>query len=171
MLFSQSLISQDVLKSLAPGYTIRPLAPTDYEKGFLETLGALTSVGKISQGEFLERFSYLKARNDTYFTIVVEDLKNQKIVGAGTILVERKFVHNNGLVGHIEDIVTAESARGLNLGRLIIETLKHIGKVTGCYKIILDCSEKNIPFYNKCGFVQKEYEMAWYIKENERAKL
>ncbi|KAJ3211084.1 hypothetical protein HDU67_004792 [Dinochytrium kinnereticum] len=118
MLFSQSLISQEVLKGLAPGYTIRPLAPTDYEK-------------------------------------VVEDLKNQKIVGAGTILVERKFVHNNGLVGHIEDIVTAESARGLNLGRLIIETLKHIGKVTGCYKIILDCSEKNIPFYNKCGFVQK----------------
>ncbi|KAJ3096324.1 Glucosamine-phosphate N-acetyltransferase-like protein [Phlyctochytrium planicorne] len=174
MLFSQSLISADVLKGLAPGYIIRPLAPTDYEKGFLETLGALTSVGSISKGDFLERYAYLKARNDQYFTIgnlVVEDLKKERIVGAGTILVERKFVHNNGLVGHIEDIVTAESARGLNLGRLIIETLKHIGKVTGCYKIILDCSEKNIPFYNKCGFVQKEYEMAWYIKENDKPKL
>jgi hypothetical protein len=43
----------------------------------------------------------------------------------------------------------------MNLGKLIIEALTFIGKRTGCYKIILDCSDKNVPFYQKCGFTQK----------------
>ncbi|KAI9325112.1 acyl-CoA N-acyltransferase [Zopfochytrium polystomum] len=169
-LFSEKLISPDVVKAMPAGYIVRPLAPGDYEKGFLETLGALTTVGKLSKQQFLDRFNYMKATKDHYYTIVIEDTKKSRVVGAGTVLVERKFVHENGLVGHIEDIVTAESARGLNLGRLIIETLKHIGKSVGCYKIILDCSEKNIPFYVKCGFKHKEYEMVWYIEEPQ-AKL
>ncbi|OAJ42808.1 hypothetical protein BDEG_26219 [Batrachochytrium dendrobatidis JEL423] len=127
----------------------------------------LTTVGKMSKGQFMERYSYLKAHNHEYFTIVIEDTVKSLIVGAGTILVERKFVHNNGLVGHIEDIVTRSDYRGMNLGKLVIETLKFIGKKTGCYKIILDCSDKNIPFYVKCGFTQKEYEMVLYIPEND----
>ncbi|KAJ3406156.1 hypothetical protein CcCBS67573_g03474 [Chytriomyces confervae] len=166
-LFSPSLISPQVIKSLKQGYAIRPLEKADYGKGFLETLGSLTTVGAVTKQQFEERFEYLKTRNDTYFTIVVEDIAKSRIIGAGSVVVERKFVHGCGLVGHIEDIVTAESARGLNLGRLIIETLKEIGRKNGCYKI--DCSEKNIPFYQKCGFSQKEYEMAWYIPENDKA--
>ena len=71
-------------------------------------------------------------------------------------------------MGHIEDIVTHTDYRGLNLGKLVIETLKYIGKQVGCYKIILDCSEKNIPFYKKCGFSQKEFEMVLYIPENDK---
>ncbi|KAJ3411756.1 Glucosamine-phosphate N-acetyltransferase-like protein [Chytridiales sp. JEL 0842] len=171
-LFSTSLISPEVVKIMPAGYIVRPLEPSDYEKGFLTTLSDLTSVGNMTKSQFMDRFSYLKAHNYEYFVIVIEDVKNKTIVGSGTIFVERKFVHAGGLVGHIEDIVTSKNARGLNLGKLIIETLKHIGKATGCYKIILDCSDKNIPFYQKCGFTQKEYEMAWYIPENDvKAKL
>ncbi|KAI8618101.1 acyl-CoA N-acyltransferase [Chytriomyces sp. MP71] len=166
-LFSTTLISPDVINALKEGYKVRPLELGDYDKGFLTTLGSLTTVGPVSKHEFAERFQYIKARNDTYFTIVVEDIKNRKIVAAGSILVERKFVHGCGLVGHIEDIVTSEAARGLNLGRLIIETLKYIGQKTGCYKThhhkIVDCSEKNIPFYNKCGFTQKASSVYYYL--------
>lgn len=36
--------------------------------------------------------------------------------------------------------------------------------------VILDCSEKNVPFYEKCGFKQKEVEMAWYVPQ-EKARL
>lgn len=61
-------------------------------------------------------------------------------------LVERKFVHKNGLVGHLEDVVVHEDYRKLKLGFWVIESLKHIGKLKDCYKIILDCSEKNVPF-------------------------
>ncbi|KAJ3164910.1 Glucosamine-phosphate N-acetyltransferase-like protein [Geranomyces variabilis] len=169
-LFDRVYISQDVQAQLKPGFVVRPLEPGDYEKGFLDVLSQLTTVGKMSKGLFMERYSYLKAHNHEYFTIVIEDTKRQLIVGAGTILVERKFVHMNGLVGHIEDIVTHSEYRGLNLGKLVIETLKYIGKMTGCYKIILDCNDKNIPFYEKCGFAHKEFEMVLYIDENDAVK-
>ena len=29
----------------------------------------------------------------------------------------------------------------------------------GCYKVILDCSEENVPFYEKCGLTKKEVQM------------
>ncbi|KAJ3052905.1 Glucosamine-phosphate N-acetyltransferase-like protein [Rhizophlyctis rosea] len=169
-LFNPVYISPEVQRSLKEGFVVRPLAASDYEKGFLDCLSQLTTVGSLTKGQFMERFSYLKSHNYEYFTIVIEDTKKKLIVGAGTIFVERKFVHGNGLVGHIEDIVTLSDYRGLNLGKLVIETLKYVGKHTGCYKIILDCSDKNIPFYQKCGFAHKEFEMVLYIDENDRAK-
>ena len=49
----------------------------------------------------------------------------------------------------------------------IIDQLKVTGRLMGCYKIILDCSVKNVPFYEKCGFVEKEREMALYYGEND----
>tara|TARA_B100000768_G_C11038700_1_gene273264 strand:+ start:433 stop:573 length:141 start_codon:yes stop_codon:yes gene_type:complete len=33
----------------------------------------------------------------------------------------------------------------------------------GCYKSILNCSEKNIGFYEKCGYKFKEVSMAKYL--------
>lgn len=136
-LFSEKLISPDVKASLNSKFIVRPLSSGDYDKGFVECLGMLTSVGKMNQASFLDRFAYMKAHNYEYFTIVIEDVTRQVIVGAGTIFVERKFVHHNGLVGHIEDIVTHQDYRGHNLGRLVIETLKFIGLKTGCYKSTL----------------------------------
>ena len=47
----------------------------------------------------------------------------------------------------------------------IIQELMEVGKAAGCYKVILDCSEKNVGFYEKCGFQRKEVLMAWYIPE------
>ncbi|KAJ3267450.1 Glucosamine-phosphate N-acetyltransferase-like protein, partial [Borealophlyctis nickersoniae] len=65
--------------------------------GFLETLSQLTTVGTMSKGQFMERYAYLKSHNYEYFTIVIEDTTKKRIVGAGTIFVERKFVHGAGL--------------------------------------------------------------------------
>lgn len=56
------------------------------------------------------------------------------MVAAGTIFVERKFVHKNGLVGHIEDIAVDGNQQGKKLGLRIIQALKFIGAQRGCYK-------------------------------------
>ncbi|KAI9206188.1 acyl-CoA N-acyltransferase [Polychytrium aggregatum] len=167
LLFCPRLIPASQQQALPDGFAVRPLSIKDYDKGFLQALSQLTTVGDLTKEQFVDRFSYLKAHNHEYFTIVIEDVKKSLIIAAGTVFVERKFVHNTGLVGHIEDIVTLQTYRGLNLGKRIIETLKDIGKGRGCYKVILDCSDKNIPFYEKCGFVHKEYEMVWYIDESK----
>jgi glucosamine-phosphate N-acetyltransferase len=45
----------------------------------------------------------------------------------------------------------------------MIDQLKEMGRSLGVYKIILDCNEKNMGFYERCGFARKELQMAWYI--------
>ncbi|ORY91279.1 acyl-CoA N-acyltransferase [Syncephalastrum racemosum] len=163
VLFNDSFISPQVQAALPKGYTLRPLRSNDYERGFLDVLRVLTEVGDHTKEKWLEQFEYLKQHNHEYFTIAISDDTKNRIVAVGTIFVERKFVHNNGLVGHIEDIAVDGNQQGKKLGLRIIEALKFIGAKAGCYKVILDCSAKNIPFYEKCGFTQKEYEMAWYV--------
>ncbi|KAI8613397.1 hypothetical protein BC830DRAFT_1170277 [Chytriomyces sp. MP71] len=51
-LFSPTLISPDVTNALKEGYKVRPLELGDYDKGFLTTLGSLTTVGPVSKHEF-----------------------------------------------------------------------------------------------------------------------
>ncbi|KAI8378751.1 acyl-CoA N-acyltransferase [Choanephora cucurbitarum] len=169
-LFESNLLSPEVQAALPKGYTLRALRSNDYERGFLEVLKVLTEVGGHTKEEFLDQFNYMKQHNDQYFTITISDDAQNKVVAVGTILVERKFIRKNGLVGHIEDIAVDSNQQGKKLGLRIIQALKYIGAQRGCYKVILDCSEKNIPFYEKCGFKQKEYEMAWYVPK-EKARL
>ncbi len=49
---------------------------------------------------------------------VVTRKDDGKIIGAGTLLVEPKFIRECGFTGHIEDIVVHEEARGMGLGKL-----------------------------------------------------
>ncbi|KAG0221639.1 Glucosamine-phosphate N-acetyltransferase-like protein [Mortierella sp. GBA43] len=194
LLFDPELIPESQQEALPSGYVIRPLCRTDNQvrsnTSFLKTLEVLTQVGEISEEAFRERFQYLQDHNDQYFTIVIEDMNvpatlagsatsstpnlvtpgRGKIVAAGTVVIERKFIRNLGLVGHIEDIAVAGDQQGKKLGLRIIETLKAIGESQGCYKVILDCSEKNVPFYEKCGFERKGVEMGWYVNKT-KAKL
>ncbi|KAI1315084.1 Glucosamine-phosphate N-acetyltransferase-like protein [Mortierella claussenii] len=194
LLFDPALIPAELQDRLPSGYVIRPLSKTDNQirsnTSFLKTLEVLTTVGSISDEAFLKRFQYLREHNDQYYTIVIEDMNvpatsagsattstpnlvtpgRGKIVAAGTVLVERKFIHELGLVGHIEDIAVSADQQGKKLGLRIIETLKAIGQQVGCYKVILDCSEKNVPFYEKCGFERKGVEMGWYVNKS-KAKL
>ena len=62
-------------------------------------------------------------------------------------------------MGHIEDIVVDVKHRKRGLGKMIIDYLTEYSKNKKCYKVILNCSQKNIGFYEKCGYKQKEVEM------------
>ena len=86
-----------------------------------------------------------------------------RVVASGTLLLERKFTRNCGTCGHIEDVVVDSNERGKDLGRVIIEALTKAAEFAGCYKVILDCSEANAGFYERCGYVRKEIQMAKYF--------
>ncbi|KAK4682982.1 Glucosamine-phosphate N-acetyltransferase-like protein [Podospora pseudoanserina] len=163
-LFSADLLSPSVQAELPEGYKLRALRSEDYEHGFLDCLRVLTTVGDISRQEFDERYQWLAKQDGTYFILVVEDtnLNPPRIVGTGALIVERKFIHGLGKVGHIEDIAVAKDQQGKKLGLRIIQALDFIARETGCYKTILDCSEHNEGFYVKCGFKRAGLEMAHY---------
>ena len=95
--------------------------------------------------------------------LVVEDLGRGRVCAAGTLVIEPKFIHEAGLAGHIEDVVVDAGLRRRGLGKLVVEKLQRIAREHGCYKVIVDCSEDNVPFYTSCGFKRKEVCMALYF--------
>ena len=140
----------------------------------------LTSAPDPGETAWVSQFHALRACANTYFLIVVVDKQTDRIVGAGGVFIERKFLRDLGLVGHIEDIAVDKSQQGKKIGLRIINALTSISEGCGCYKTILNCSDKNIrelffgglfflwvlligfwvlAFYEKCGYVKKENEM------------
>ncbi|PYH97668.1 acyl-CoA N-acyltransferase [Aspergillus ellipticus CBS 707.79] len=160
-LFPTTLISPEVVAALPENYTIRPVRRSDYKLGFLDVLRVLTTVGDITEEQWNQRYDWISSRNDEYYLLVICDSEDN-IVGTGSLIVERKFIHSLGLVGHIEDIAVAKNQQGKKLGLRIIQALDFVAEKVGCYKTILDCSETNEGFYQKCGFKRAGLEMAHY---------
>lgn len=83
--------------------------------------------------------------------IILVARHENKIVGAGTIFKLEKL--HNKPVGQIEDVIITEKYRGYGLGKKIINDLVDIGMNDfNSYKVILNCLDKNIKFYEKCKF-------------------
>lgn len=160
-MFTDELISHTIAATLPPTYVLRPLRKSDYAIGFLDVLRVLTTVGDITEEEWNERYDWMNNQGKGgYYIMVIED--QGKIVGTGALLVERKFIHHLGLVGHIEDIAVAKDQQGKKLGLKLIQALDLVAEKVGCYKCILDCSEANEGFYVKCGYKRAGLEMAHY---------
>ncbi|KAJ2899360.1 Glucosamine-phosphate N-acetyltransferase-like protein [Coemansia aciculifera] len=161
-LFNGSLLGASAQLSMPANHVIRPLEVTDFRKGYVECLENLTVVGDVTEQMFAESFEDMQ-RAGCYFVIVIEDLDSAKIVSSGTLVVEQKFIHMCGRVGHIEDVVVAKGQQGKRFGFAIIKQLMELATATGCYKSILDCSAENVPFYEKCGLENKGIQMAAYV--------
>ena len=73
-------------------------------------------------------------------------------MGSTTLLIEQKFIHKGGIVGHIEDVVVKEGFERRQIGKMIIESLLKTAENHGCYKTILDCKDDVKEFYEKIGF-------------------
>ena len=128
-------------------FIIREIIKEDYDYGFTELMYEFTNYNyQISKEEFCK---YIDKNNCKI--IIIYSKKDNRIIGSGTIFKIDK-IHNNP-IGLIEDVIITKTYRSIGLGKLIIDKLIQIGKNDfGCYKIILNCLEKNIGFYEKCGF-------------------
>ncbi|RDL39428.1 Uncharacterized protein BP5553_03768 [Venustampulla echinocandica] len=162
-LFSPDLISPAVSSSLPSPYKVRPLERGDYGKGFLDCLRVLTHIGDISEKQFIERYEFMATQGKgTYYFVVIDD--GTRIVGTGALIVEKKFIHDFGTIGHIEEISVLKDQQGKSLGKKVIETLNDVAVNVGCYKTILNCSEENEKFYAKCGYSRGSLEMTNYFE-------
>lgn len=162
-LFPASFISLSVQDSLPDGFVIRPLARQDYGKGFYNCLRVLTWVGEPTESEYLQRFDEMVAAKDTYFFAVLE--YQDRIVGTGCLVVEKKFIHNHGKCGHVEEIAVVEEHQGKGLGLKMMQALESVAIHVGCYKSILNCGPRTETFYGKCGYHNSGIEMSNYFEE------
>ena len=128
---------------------IRELRKEDLWNGFLTTLDSLRQASNIDRNKAETIFEKINSNPD--HVIAVAELDG-KIVGATTLLIEPKFIHSGGLVGHIEDVVVDKNFQGQKIGEKIMKYLLELAKDRGCYKTILDCTDDVKPFYEKLGF-------------------
>jgi len=128
---------------------IRELRKEDLWNGFLTTLDSLRQASDIDRNKAEEIFEKINSNPDHIVAIAELD---GKIVGATTLLIEPKFIHKGGVVGHIEDVVVDNNFQGQKIGEKIMKYLLEFAKNRGCYKTILDCTDDVKPFYEKLGF-------------------
>jgi len=128
---------------------IRELRKDDLWNGFLTTLDSLRQTSDIDRNKAEKIFEKINSNPD--HIVAVAELDG-KIIGSTTLLIESKFIHGGGLVGHIEDVVVDKNFQGQKVGEKIMKYLIEFAKNRGCYKTILDCTDDVKPFYEKLGF-------------------
>lgn len=156
-------------------YNMRPILSSDYSSQYLSLMEQDFSISSnaISLDEFT---NYVNKLHDCHQIFVIDTspymtqcdkceitCSNKQndtnivrtIVGSVTIFIEAKLIHNFGKVAHIEDVIVDNTCRGKGLGKMLVQTCIDYAKIHYCYKIILNCSDENIPFYEKCGFSKK----------------
>lgn len=143
------LLSQlTVAPVLSEGHFAQVLSEIDSDPRRLVVVAALERSG--------ERTSGLSGLEDSQPTF--------ELLGTASLILERKFLRNGGVVGHVEDVVVDSRARGFSIGRHLLSYLVSYAQTIGCYKVCLDCSETNAPFYERCGFSRKEVQMVRYFE-------
>lgn len=134
----------------------RRIEKRDYSKNFFDLLHQLNQYNyEISQNDFENRLEKLQSNG----LIMVSEINN-KIIATGKLLIEDKF---SNPVGHIEDVVVDVEFRKCNMGRRIIYYLIEEARKVRCYKVVLNCKDDLVPFYESCGFTKNGAEMRMYL--------
>ena len=135
-------------------FEIRLMDATDLDRGFLDALRALKPI-ELTDEQAIEVYrDRLKSRIRTYVA-VMED----RIAGTASVFIEPKFINSGGVVGHIEDVAVHPGFQKHGIGRSLVEHLLEVCREFKCYKVILDCAEGVIPFYERLGFHKWERAM------------
>ena len=103
----------------------------------------MTVAPELSPEVYEAQFDAMLERPDTYYVLCFVHTETGKIVASASLIVERKFLRNAGMVGHVEDVVVDPECKGQSLGKIMIQGLSELGMQRGCYKVILDCDAKN----------------------------
>ena len=128
---------------------IRKLQKEDLMNGFLLTLDSLRQASSMDKKTAEKIFDKINSNPDHIVAVAVIE---GKVVGSTTLLIETKFIHNGGKIGHIEDVVVDKEHQKKGIGEKIVVYLLRYAKDQGCYKTILDCVDDVKPFYEKLGF-------------------
>lgn len=130
----------------------------DRKEEIFTLLSQLTTAPSLSNNQFNEIISRLNDNHHIYLYI-----KDNKVVGIITLLIENKLIHSGLSVAHIEDLVVDKNYAHKGIGTELIKyCLKKID-ILKCYKVILDCKKELIPFYEKLGFENKNVQMSKYF--------
>jgi glucosamine-phosphate N-acetyltransferase len=132
--------------------SIHEIKYEDIDKGFLAVLENLVPAD-IDNNEYAKNILQKIKMNSLHKIFVAEDDSDGKVVGTITLLIEPKFINKGMQVGYIEDVSVRKEYEGLGIGsKLVTYATTYAISREGCRKVLLYCSEKTKPFYEKLGY-------------------
>ena len=151
-------------ESRKTNYQVRELEKKDLEPvfGFLKTLSDLAEVGNLSQEKTEEVLEIINAQGSRIFIAVSDE---GQIIGSLTLMLEQKFLRSGKIAGHIEDVVTRKGYEGLGIASTLMKKATETARESGCYKLILDCEEGLVSFYEKFNFKKQGVFMKIYLRD------
>ena len=135
---------------------IREIIKSDLNDDFFSLLAQLSGNVTSYDSDYLWNEYTKNSNHITFVDEVKEAGKSASIIVTSSVLIENKFLHCGSRVGHIEDVEVNKDTRGTGLGQKIVEHCIDYCRDAGCYKVILDCSNKNVSFYINCGMYLSE---------------
>jgi glucosamine-phosphate N-acetyltransferase len=133
-------------------YEVRELTAKLLEKNlasFFATLENLRKVGDVKKDRARKILALVNTQGGKIF---VACKSNGEIVGVTTLIIEQKFIRAGGKVGHVEDVAIKKGYERMGIGSALVKKAVEKAKKQKCYKVILDCLDKNVSFYKKSGF-------------------
>ena len=127
---------------------IRDIVESDMDIGFLESLDSLRNASNLDKDIAKDILKKIIENPDHIIHVAEID---GKIIGSTTLLIEQKFIHQGGKVGHIEDVVVSKEFEGRGIGIKLVTSLLEIARAKNCYKTILDCKDELIPKNKEYG--------------------
>ena len=143
---------------------IRKLQRKDLYNGFLLSLDSLRKSSHMNQRKANAIFNKISKNPHQIIYVAIE---NSEVIGTASILIEQKFIHDGGIVGHIEDVAVRKEFQGKGKGQKIVNALLDYAEKQGCYKTILDCTDNLIHFYENIGFKRHSNSMRYDHRSNK----
>lgn len=123
-------------------------------RGFFSTLDNLKESKRPTPLQ--KRYLFQNISQNSYVFVAVSQGRKCRgeIIGTIKLIIEFKFYHGDRPAGHIEDVATRKGFEGQGIARDLIKHAIQGAKKHLCYKVILDCDQDLIPFYEKSGFYE-----------------
>lgn len=145
-----------------PKIAISELEEEDITLGFLDSLDNLIpGTSRLQPGHAREILKEIKSNPLHKIFVATTSAPTQEerppfasrqVVGTTTLLIEPKFILGGSRVGHIEDVSVRTGFEKLGIGAKLVSHAVLQAEKAGCIKIVLDCSDSTMPFYEKLGF-------------------
>jgi len=134
----------------------RELSLDDYEE-YIKLINQLRPIGcYISKEKYIDIFNTIFKNNKIFVAIL-----DNTIVGAVTLVIEQKFIHNCSIYTRIEDVIVDNSFRGNNIGKQLVKyAIDYSKKTLNAFKITLTCKKYLQKFYEKNNFNEYDIHMS-----------
>ena len=128
----------------------------------------ISSIIKNPSHDIFVLVSFLNTTVNNYLSDINKNMNkilntDYSVIGMGTIIIEQKLIHSGKQVAHIEDVVINKKYQNQKYGTILMNKLIDICETYDIYKIILDCSEKNMSYYKRFNFEHRSCGMVYYL--------